>query len=121
MTKTEKRELAKLRSDANRNKITDALKLIAKALNSTDDPMAQYKIRRVRYGLLKNNGVKCSMTYPRPNYDSKGNLMPVAPPMVIRHIGHSGTNATVFTSLDDSLKVSSTKRVKERKRLAKAA
>ena len=48
--------------------LTAALKVIAKALKDAD-VYSSYRLRRVRYNLLRNNGFRANMTYARPNHE----------------------------------------------------
>ena len=65
--------------------LTLALKVIAKALRNSED-YSSYRLRRVRYNMLRNRGIRTSMTYPRVNKDIVSFVH--VRPVVIRHLNH---------------------------------
>ena len=67
--------------------LTSALKVIAKALRDSE-AYSSYRLRRIRYNMLRARGIRANMTYPRPNKDIKG--FSHIKPVVIRHMGRLG-------------------------------
>ena len=63
--------------------LTAALKVIAKALKDADE-YSSYRLRRVRYNMLRNRGIRARMTYPCPNPDIK--FFSHVRPVQIRHM-----------------------------------
>jgi hypothetical protein len=73
-------------NDACENKdLTHALKVLAACLKHTSDAYAAYRLRRIRYRLLRNNGIVANMTYPRMNAEIKTNVH--FKPVRIRYMG----------------------------------
>ena len=97
--------------------ITNAVKIIAACLRHNSDAYGAYKLRRVRYNLLRNNGIKANMTYPQSdpaiavNHDFK--------PVVIRHLNRfAGSGCAPI--LTDTFGVKNTKSGKTRRLRATA-
>ena len=63
--------------------LTAALKVITKALKDADE-YSSYRLRRVRYNMLRNRGIRSNMTYNRSNPDIE--VFSYVRPVSIRHI-----------------------------------
>jgi len=69
------REVESLRGKIERKKIHKELGLIARTLDGMErDSFGSYKLRNVRYRLLKARGIKANRTYPRYNSELCDNV-----------------------------------------------
>jgi hypothetical protein len=112
---TQQREITKIQAQITMKKLSGALKIIHAALReNADNPYAQYRLRHVRAGLLKNNGVKVRVGYAHMNKDIDTTRS--FSPFVIRHIKSSGAAGNAPFVAEDTIRVGAKKSRKVRVR-----